>query len=198
MIDRIGFAPAPPLLVPEVASGAASELDELRGACDELLANLLADHDHLVLVTSHSAVQLGQWLVNRADWHGAVDTVELTAPDRAAASTLRALAKSHSRSAVLVLGDGSACRTLKAPGYLDERAAPFDDLIANHLSSADAAGLASLDPSLAEELLVAGRITWPTIAELVVSDQQQWIGDLTYRDDPYGVSYFVALWKPTD
>ncbi|MET9987214.1 hypothetical protein ABZ176_34075, partial [Streptomyces rochei] len=27
---------------------------------------------------------------------------------------------------LLVLGDASACRTLKAPGYLDERAAPFD------------------------------------------------------------------------
>ncbi|PZM92173.1 MAG: hypothetical protein DIU79_12115, partial [Actinobacteria bacterium] len=34
--------PHPPLIVPEVAAGAAGELDELRAACDAALARLIA------------------------------------------------------------------------------------------------------------------------------------------------------------
>ena len=38
------------------------------------------------------------------------------------------------------MGDGSACRTLKAPGYLDERAAAFDAEVARALGAADVDG----------------------------------------------------------
>ena len=49
----------------------------------------------------------------------------------------RDLAARAQRVALLVMGDGSACRTVKAPGYLDERAADFDAAAARALGDAD-------------------------------------------------------------
>lgn len=197
MIDRIGFVPSPPLLIPEVASGAAVELNALRSACDEMLTELLRDRDHLVVVLPRGAEQLGEWLVQRSGWSGSVDVIAVTETSLDATASVAEVLRTQGSSAVLVLGDGSACRTLKAPGYLDERAAPFDDMLAEWLSDANATALAGLDQQLAAELLVAGRTVWPPVARLVESDGRDWVGELTYRDDPYGVSYFVALWKPS-
>ena len=52
----------------------------------------------------------------------------------------------------------------------------------------------NLDQQLATELLVAGHYVWPIAARIVETDSGNWRGELRYRDDPYGVSYFVALW----
>ena len=60
------------------------------------------------------------------------------------------------RSGVLAMGDGSARRTLKAPGYLDPAAAPFDAAVAAALADGDAGALAALDPAEGERLLAAG------------------------------------------
>ena len=58
--------------------------------------------------------------------------------------------------ALIVAADGSARRGLKAPGYIDPRAADYDAQLAWCLSSGDAAGLADLDRHLAAELLSRG------------------------------------------
>lgn len=51
MLVAAAVCPHPPLLVPEIASGAAPELDALRAACDEALRGLLAaDPDLLTVV----------------------------------------------------------------------------------------------------------------------------------------------------
>lgn len=51
MICALAFCPHPPLLVPEVAAGAAAELDALRAACDEAVATVLATApDRVVLL----------------------------------------------------------------------------------------------------------------------------------------------------
>ena len=51
MIAAIGFCPQPPLLVPELAAGAAGELDALRGACAEVIRRLLgAGPDRVVVL----------------------------------------------------------------------------------------------------------------------------------------------------
>ena len=88
----------------------------------------------------------------------------------------------------LVVGNGSARRTEKAPGHFDERAAAYDEELRAALSSGDAtwpdAGLgkgllASLDGiSRLAELLPAG-----------VSAQ------VDYDDDPFGVQYWVMRWE---
>ncbi|XVQ13383.1 class III extradiol dioxygenase subunit B-like domain-containing protein [Spirillospora sp. CA-255316] len=68
------------------------------------------------------------------------------------------------RVALLVMGDGSACLTEKAPGYLDPRAQPYDTAVAEAFERADIAALAGLDPVLSRELHAAGRAAWQVLA----------------------------------
>ncbi len=91
-------------------------------------------------------------------------------------------------------GDGSACRTLKAPGYLDERAAPFDAEIARALGTADTAALRALDAGLARELKVSGRAPWQVLAG-AAEGAAGLSGALLHEDAPYGVGYMVATWS---
>jgi hypothetical protein len=95
---------------------------------------------------------------------------------------------------LLVLGDGSARRSLKGPGYLDPRAEPYDAAVAAALACGDAAALARLDRADASELLVAGYDAWQAFAGL--AGDSSWQADLLYDDAPYGVGYFVASWLP--
>jgi hypothetical protein len=96
-----------------------------------------------------------------------------------------------STTAVLVLGDGAACRREGAPGYIDDRSFAYDDTVAAALGSGDTAVLAGLDRSLGAELLATGRLTWPVAAAAITPAS----AELRYRDDPYGLSWFVALWR---
>lgn len=50
MIVSVAVCPSPPLLVPEVAAGAAAELDGLRAACDQALQRVLAAGVDLVVL----------------------------------------------------------------------------------------------------------------------------------------------------
>jgi hypothetical protein len=95
--------------------------------------------------------------------------------------------------ALLVMGDGSACRTLKAPGYLDARAAGFDAESARALGAADLAALRALDAGLARELRAGGRAPWQVLAG--AAEDAALGGSLLYDDAPYGVGYLVAAWS---
>src|SRR5262249_5202360 len=94
---------------------------------------------------------------------------------------------------LLVLGDGSACRTLKAPGYLDPRAEPFDSSVTKALGEADPAALLALDPVLGTELTAAGRAPWQVLAGAATAPFQ---GNILFDAAPYGVQYTVATWLP--
>jgi len=210
----VAVCPHPPLLVPEVASGAAPELDDLRAACAVAVAHLLdAEPDQVLSVGSGpepSGAEIGRpdlplsravgsWLLDRGGVHAsrlAGQTV-LTLATRDECQTLgRALASTTDRLALLVLGDGSACRGQKAPGYDDPRAEPFDAGIAEALGTADTDALLALDPGLAEELRCVGRAPWQVLAGAVAADGRAWHGELLYDGAPYGVAYFVARWSP--
>lgn len=99
-------------------------------------------------------------------------------------------------AAILLLGDGSARRGEKAPGFLDERAFGFDDAVAGALSSGDATTLRDLDTDLAAELMVDGRAVFRLLGLLGGRCRPVRAG-LTHREDPYGVSYLVARWDLT-
>lgn len=119
---------------------------------------------------------------------------ELVAPD-ATPAECAALGERLAAEPVglLVVGDGSAKHTLKAPGHLDERSGPFDDAVANALRTADPAGLAALDPGLARELWAIGRAPWQVLAGATAG--HDWTGELLYTGAPYGVGYHVAVWS---
>jgi len=93
---------------------------------------------------------------------------------------------------LLVVADGTARRTEKAPGHLDARAEAFDQAVAAALEAGDPAALRALDPGLAVELWVTGMPAWTTTAEAVGAG---WSGQVLYADAPYGVGYVVATWQ---
>ena len=115
------------------------------------------------------------------------------------------LAERAGRVAMLVMGDGSARRSAKGPGYLDERAEPFDTAVEAALRAADLDALATLDADLAAELLVAGRAPWQVLtgaarrtaeASDPTGEDAPWQAEVTYAAAPYGVTYLTATWLP--
>jgi hypothetical protein len=140
------------------------------------------------------ALTIGAWLVNDAvgdanraigysvgpDWAGSLAAADVLART------------STGEAALVVLGDGSARRSTSAPGYLDERAAGFDQTVATALRDGDAAALANLDLDLGQQLLAGGVAVWRAAGQLLAGGD--YAGDLRYDDAPYGVGYFVATW----
>ncbi|WP_055597148.1 hypothetical protein [Streptomyces hirsutus] len=240
MLVAAAVCPCPPLLVPEVAAGAAPELDAARAACTAAVGVLAAARPDLLVVVGPTAgdvgperypegstgsfhgfgvgldvrlgadrdtatgralpgaLAVGAWLLERTGWADApvegVGVGESLAAERCAGQG-RDLAGRAERVALLVMGDGSACRTLKAPGYLDERAAPFDAEAARALEAADTAALLALDDGLARDLKATGRAPWQVLAGAAEAGGSALRGTLLYEDAPYGVGYLVATWS---
>lgn len=94
------------------------------------------------------------------------------------------------RDALLVMADGSARRTRKAPGYLDERGGGFDDGVRQAIEDADLDSLAGLDAALARELMAAGRPAWQVLAGALAG--RKVASEIRYSGDPFGVGYLVA------
>ncbi|MET7476648.1 class III extradiol dioxygenase subunit B-like domain-containing protein [Streptomyces sp. NPDC005648] len=237
MLVAAAVCPCPPLLVPDVAAGAAPELDAARAACTDALGLLAAARPDLLVAVGPAVpsgrgthpqgtpgsfrgfgvdvdVRLGAgqgteggpelppslavaaWLLERTGWADApvegLGVGEPLAAERCI-QVGRDIAARAERVALLVMGDASACRTLKAPGYLDERAAPFDAEVARALGAADVAAVKALDAELAYELKASGRAPWQVLAG--AAEDADLAGALLYEDAPYGVGYLVATWS---
>lgn len=128
---------------------------------------------------------LGAWLLDRAGFPGARVGV-------AAADLGRSLAGVPGTVGVLAMGAGSARRTVKAPGYLDERAGPFDSAVAGALETGDAEVLAALDIDEGERLLAAGVPVWRAVGSALAG--RAVTARLHHDAAPYGVGYLVASW----
>lgn len=224
-------------MIPDLAGGAAAELDGLRTATTSAIADMLAAGPQKIILvgTGESAARLappfafsfapwgvpvrmaqpgpapdatavplsvgvGMWLLDRArpGWPAGLEfAAEVVPPDEKPADCAArgaVLAEEPGRLGLLIMGDGTARRTEKAPGALDPRAAGFDALVAAALVAGDPAALSALDADLAAELLVAGRAAWQVMAGATAGTD--WSGTLYYADAPYGVGYLVASWRP--
>ena len=93
---------------------------------------------------------------------------------------------------ILAMGDGSARRSVKAPGYLDDAAEPFDAAVAGALKAGDAAALAALDVDDGARLLAAGVPVWRAVGAALQS--RSITGQLHHEAAPFGVGYLVASW----
>ena len=100
------------------------------------------------------------------------------------------LAADGQRTALLVLGDGSARRGPKAPGAFDERAAGFDADVVRAVRDADLDALLAVDPALARDLMATGRPAWQVLAGAMPAPAPA--TEVLYCDDPFGVAYLVA------
>ncbi|MFC6894927.1 hypothetical protein ACFQGX_05370 [Nonomuraea dietziae] len=96
------------------------------------------------------------------------------------------------RTALLVMGDGSACLTEKSPGYLHPAAVPYNEEIVRALAEADTGALAAMDPAEAAALWVAGRAALQVLAGAAEGAALR--PALLDESSPYGVGYFVATW----
>ncbi len=149
------------------------------------------------------SLTVGAWLLEQTAWQGDVagfGVSAMTVP-REAATIGVTLAQRAARVAFLVMADGSARRTVGAPGGFDERAAAHDDTVAAALAAADAPGLLRLEPALSRELMAAGRASWQVLAGASLvsrpsdTHERSWISYAEYVGAPYGVGYVVACWK---
>lgn len=139
---------------------------------------------------------VGALLLDEAGYAGprAFHGIDASAPPGACLSLGRELAASAPRVALLAMGDGSARRSTSAPGYLDERAAPFDAAVERAVRDGDLKALANLDPDLAADLLAVGRPAWQALAGAIPNAQIA--TEVLYSEAPFGVAYLVATVLP--
>jgi hypothetical protein len=147
------------------------------------------------------ALGIGALLLDNAGYAGSriLRGIDAAEPAVGCLALGREIAASASRVALLAVGDGSARRSASAPGYLDERAAPFDEAVERAVRDGDLAALASFDPALATDLLAAGRPAWQVLAGALLTSPLA-AGrphtEILYSDAPLGVTYLVATVVP--
>ena len=142
------------------------------------------------------SLALARWLLDRGGVTAAtlLSGVETDVSPERCRAVGEALAGRAPRVAVLAMGDASARRSLKGPGYLDPDAEPFDADVEHALRAADTEALLAVDPDRAERLLAAGRASWQVLAGAAGAAKMD--GSVTWSGSPYGVTYLVATWRP--
>jgi hypothetical protein len=173
-------------LLPEYAS-LDDPVAELRSACHAAVA-WLAEAGPVTIVGDPQGRRVGESLVAEAAPGAGVSRLRRQgafAPQPPDSGT------PQPPESVLAVGNGSACRTEKAPGYLDERATGFDADLARALTAPDPAALAAIDPTTSTELLAA------TDGIRALGDvlSPAHVATVDYDDDPYGVQYWVVRWN---
>jgi len=164
---RIVIAPPVPALLPAYAS-LNDPVADLRAACARAIAWL--GPSVRVLADDSRALTLGESLLGRrSDFDG---------------------------RDLLVMANGSARRSEKAPGHLDPRAAGYDDWLEQLLRLGDLGGLAALDIDEGEELLATGLRSLAVLAKQL-DERGVTIGEVQVDHDaaPYGVQYWVVRWQ---
>jgi hypothetical protein len=147
------------------------------------------------------AVLIGGWLRGQvapsATAEALIVAADATAEHcREAGAKLRAdLDGDAAPRGVLVVADGAATLSTKAPGYLDERARPVQDRLDHALSTGNRAALRALDPGLCAELSLSGRAAYQVLVELFPADP---LVETRYCDAPFGVGYHVSIWRPAE
>jgi hypothetical protein len=138
------------------------------------------------------ALGIGALLLDEAGYAGPriPQAVDESAPLADCLRLGRDLARAAPRVALLAVGDGSTRRGPAAPGYLDERAVPFDDAVLQAVRDGDMAALAGLDPDLARDLMATGRAAWQVLAGAFAGARPA--TEISYAAGPLGVAYLVA------
>jgi hypothetical protein len=146
------------------------------------------------------AAGIGAYLLDQAGYRGprliwSVSENEPASRCAGLGAELAGLGDSAQRTGLLVLGDGSARRGPRAPGYIDERAAAFDAAWQQAVRAGDLQALLDVDPALARELMATGRPAWQVLAGACPGPLRA--VDVRYAGDPFGVLYLVASLLPS-
>lgn len=139
-----------------------------------------------------AALSVGAWLLHDALGDGVAARAYAVA-DATDAELTGWDGTADEQVAAVLLGEGSARRTVKAPGYLDPRAEPFDAAVADAIASGDPHRLLGFADS-GTELLQTGAAVWELAGHALAG--RAWDAELRYAEAPYGVGYVVASWTP--
>jgi len=211
MITDIVIVPGAPLLLPEF-QGRVAAAPGLLESCVAAVREAVASAHHVVVVhpTDREArstkppvgLRVADHLL--AVTHENFDVEHVAVPWDATTEeclTLGRSIESSRETTLLVVADGSARRTEKAPGHLDPRAESVDDAIVSAIrdsASGGLDGLLDLDVELCADLLVAGRAPLQVLAAAAGAASTADGERAAYRvvqcdvSDPFGVLYVVA------
>jgi len=135
---------------------------------------------------------LGAWLLDDAGFAG--QRLGLAAGTES--RQMRAARTDGRRWAMLVMGDDSARRSERSPGWYDPDAVAFDDAVTAALHSGDAKALLDLDARVGARVLAAGTASWQTVGGILAGLPM--VSRVHYADAPFGVFYVVASWVVPD
>ncbi|WP_353951372.1 hypothetical protein V6K52_17315 [Knoellia sp. S7-12] len=182
MITDVVIVPGAPLLLPEY-QGRISAAPGLIESCITVVREAVASAHHVVVVhaTDRDARSTKPAVGLRVADHLLAATHENFDVEHVAVAWDATLEECvdlgrglepQGATTLLVVADGSARRTEKAPGHLDPRATDIDDVIVDAVRTAGESGLErllDLDPELCADLLVAGRAPLQVLAAAVGS-----------------------------
>ena len=173
-MSRVVLVPGVLALLPEYA-GLVDPVADLRAACREAVAWLVeAASTSITVLADEQGGRVAAHLLAEAGFGGALGS-----------------AADAGSGDLLVVANGSARRSEKAPGHLDDRAVAFDTALASALHTPDPAALQGIDAQIAGELLVGNAPGLRALgARLTTADAAV----MNYGDDPFGVQYWVMRW----
>ena len=141
------------------------------------------------------AITVGASVVVAAGWNGEVKALVVDSEATPALHEViskELLAKSeHQRTLVVAVGDGTATRTEKAPGYIQPDAISFDEAINEAIGNADLASILTIEQSTADRLWCRGLPVWQVLAHACTPSHSARI----LESAPFGVNYLVASWR---
>jgi hypothetical protein len=237
VLSVIAIVPSAPVMVGDLASGAAAELTELREAVFGAAASLPARWIAVGLGRTDSVVgppQTGTFAGYGVDVPVTLSTGPADAPTELplcalvagwlrgqvtpeATVEVRVYADDHDVDTamdrgrrlraeidetadpvgVLVVADGANTLTQPAPGGYDPDSIPVQTALDDALASGDAVALKHLPDT------IVGRVAYQVLAGLTGFNQSSSRPDPgprstkeLYRGAPYGVGYFVGVWRP--
>ena len=222
MISAVAFCPHPPLLVPEVAHGAAAELDELRAACRTAIKLTASSAPKLVVIGSGERSERFEPNVRGSlEPYGVSVEIPLGSDEPGpvglplsltiGAWLLRdalgpgcgavgySISARHPQPPVLEATPTALLVMGDGSARRSTTAPGYLDERAAEFDADVAAALAggrgdalAIDAWLADQLLAAGAPAWNAAGRLLRG--RSFAAELLYADAPHGVGYFVATW----
>lgn len=177
MITDVVIVPGAPLLLPEY-QGRVAAAPGLLESCVAAVREAVASAHHVVVVHAtdrdprSTKLPVGLRVADHllAATQEAFDVTHVAVAWDASVEECVALGRglaAERDTTLLVVADGSARRTEKAPGHFDERAAAVDDAIVSAIHASADGGLSrllDLDPELCADVLAAGRAPLQVLA----------------------------------
>ncbi|WP_338750042.1 hypothetical protein [Janibacter alittae] len=215
---RAVIVPAAPALLPGVG-GAADPLADLRERARALVADTMTKGAERLLVLGSGPttaawpvdapsgaarfttgrvpagalptdLEIGRLFAPATGGEQVLQSVAADATPQECATLGRELAAGPP-TVLLVVADGPATLTEKAPGHHQPEAAPFAAVLSRALAEGDAPTIAALDPTTCDRLWMRGR---PAL-QVLAAAAEGLAGELIADEAPFGVQYLLARWS---